>query len=256
MAISYEPELLLARDQGLKLVSIGALVQRPLTSIIALPEQARRERGADLAGKTRRHRRHPLPGGRAAHGAAARRRRPRVGEGSQRRLQPRAGDALGTGRRDARRLLELRGDPAAPDAQAPRRDPGRPGRRAELRRARAGRARRARRARDGQDLRAFMQALTRGERAVRADPAAAAHAARRRPTRRWNPSCSSNRSARRCRRPRRPTRASPTAGRTRPRGRRSASWMFAHGLLSHDPDAGGLPPFTNEFLPGARDLGR
>src|SRR5206468_92410 len=37
MAISYEPELLLARDQGLRLVSIGALVQRPLTSIIALP---------------------------------------------------------------------------------------------------------------------------------------------------------------------------------------------------------------------------
>ena len=38
MAISYEPEVLLARDQGLKVVSIGALVQRPLTSIIALPE--------------------------------------------------------------------------------------------------------------------------------------------------------------------------------------------------------------------------
>ena len=37
MAISYEPELLLARDKGLKLVSIAALVQRPLTSIIALP---------------------------------------------------------------------------------------------------------------------------------------------------------------------------------------------------------------------------
>ena len=36
MAISYEPELLLARDKGLKLVSIAALVQRPLTSIIAL----------------------------------------------------------------------------------------------------------------------------------------------------------------------------------------------------------------------------
>ena len=39
MAISYEPELLLARDQGLKLVSIAALVQRPLTSIIALASQ-------------------------------------------------------------------------------------------------------------------------------------------------------------------------------------------------------------------------
>ena len=36
MAISYEPELLLARDKGLALMSVGALVQRPLTSIIAL----------------------------------------------------------------------------------------------------------------------------------------------------------------------------------------------------------------------------
>src|ERR1700730_3361272 len=51
MAISYEPELLLARDQGLKLVSVGALVQRPLTSIIALPGQ-HVAKVADLAGKT------------------------------------------------------------------------------------------------------------------------------------------------------------------------------------------------------------
>src|SRR5450759_3503842 len=36
VAISYEPELLLARDKGLPLVSIAALVQRPLTSIISL----------------------------------------------------------------------------------------------------------------------------------------------------------------------------------------------------------------------------
>ncbi len=50
MAISYEPQLLLARDQGLKLVSIGALVQRPLTSIIALPGQ-HVQSVADLAGK-------------------------------------------------------------------------------------------------------------------------------------------------------------------------------------------------------------
>ena len=50
MAISYEPELLLARDQGLKLVSIGALVQRPLTSIIALPGKHVAS-VADLAGK-------------------------------------------------------------------------------------------------------------------------------------------------------------------------------------------------------------
>jgi putative hydroxymethylpyrimidine transport system substrate-binding protein len=36
IAISYEPELLLARDKGAHLASIGALVQKPLTSIISL----------------------------------------------------------------------------------------------------------------------------------------------------------------------------------------------------------------------------
>ncbi len=36
VAISYEPELLLARDQGLPLVSVAAIVQRPLTSIISI----------------------------------------------------------------------------------------------------------------------------------------------------------------------------------------------------------------------------
>ncbi|HEV2787328.1 MAG TPA: ABC transporter substrate-binding protein, partial [Solirubrobacteraceae bacterium] len=36
LAISYEPELLLARAQGADLVSIGALVQKPLTSLVSL----------------------------------------------------------------------------------------------------------------------------------------------------------------------------------------------------------------------------
>jgi putative hydroxymethylpyrimidine transport system substrate-binding protein len=36
LAISYEPELFLARDKGLALASVGAIVQRPLTSIISL----------------------------------------------------------------------------------------------------------------------------------------------------------------------------------------------------------------------------
>ncbi len=35
LAISYEPEVLLARQQGLPVVAVGALVQRPLTSVIA-----------------------------------------------------------------------------------------------------------------------------------------------------------------------------------------------------------------------------
>jgi putative hydroxymethylpyrimidine transport system substrate-binding protein len=37
LAISYEPEILRARDQGLAVVGVGALVQAPLTSIISLP---------------------------------------------------------------------------------------------------------------------------------------------------------------------------------------------------------------------------
>jgi putative hydroxymethylpyrimidine transport system substrate-binding protein len=35
-AISYEPEVMLARNQGLPVVSIAALVQKPLTSIVSL----------------------------------------------------------------------------------------------------------------------------------------------------------------------------------------------------------------------------
>jgi putative hydroxymethylpyrimidine transport system substrate-binding protein len=45
LAISYEPELLLARAKGAKLVSIGALVQTPLTSIISIGKKAIREPG-------------------------------------------------------------------------------------------------------------------------------------------------------------------------------------------------------------------
>jgi putative hydroxymethylpyrimidine transport system substrate-binding protein len=45
LAISYEPELLLARAKGAKLVAIGALVQRPLTSIISIGPKAVREPG-------------------------------------------------------------------------------------------------------------------------------------------------------------------------------------------------------------------
>jgi putative hydroxymethylpyrimidine transport system substrate-binding protein len=51
LAISYEPEVLRARDQGLPVVSVAALVQKPLTSIISLPK-AKIAKPADLRGKT------------------------------------------------------------------------------------------------------------------------------------------------------------------------------------------------------------
>lgn len=51
LAITYAPELLLARDQGTNLVGVGALVQKPLTSLIAL-EGSGVQDVADLRGKT------------------------------------------------------------------------------------------------------------------------------------------------------------------------------------------------------------
>ncbi|HEY1356999.1 MAG TPA: ABC transporter substrate-binding protein [Thermoleophilaceae bacterium] len=51
LAISYEPELLRARDKGLHVIAVGAVINKPLTSIISLPKQ-RIRRPADLKGKT------------------------------------------------------------------------------------------------------------------------------------------------------------------------------------------------------------
>jgi putative hydroxymethylpyrimidine transport system substrate-binding protein len=50
LAISYEPELLLARAKGADLVAVGALVQKPLTSIVSLGKRPVRS-AASLEGK-------------------------------------------------------------------------------------------------------------------------------------------------------------------------------------------------------------
>ncbi len=50
LTISYEPEVFRARDEGLPVVAVGALVQEPLTSIVSLPE-GDVSRPADLQGK-------------------------------------------------------------------------------------------------------------------------------------------------------------------------------------------------------------
>ena len=61
LAISYEPEVALAREQGLDVVASAPWSNRPLTSMIWLKKSGdqgrRRPQGQD-----RRHRRHPLPG--------------------------------------------------------------------------------------------------------------------------------------------------------------------------------------------------
>ncbi|HEX7301098.1 MAG TPA: ABC transporter substrate-binding protein [Solirubrobacteraceae bacterium] len=50
LAITYEPELLLSRDKGQKIVAVGALIQRPLSSLISLRGKVKSPR--DLAGKS------------------------------------------------------------------------------------------------------------------------------------------------------------------------------------------------------------
>jgi putative hydroxymethylpyrimidine transport system substrate-binding protein len=51
LAISYEPEVVLARDQGLPVKAVAALVPQPLTSLIWLPGSGIKS-VADLRGKT------------------------------------------------------------------------------------------------------------------------------------------------------------------------------------------------------------
>jgi len=51
LAISYEPEVLLAQDQGLPVTAVAAIVPQPLTSLISLPKAGIAD-PADLAGKT------------------------------------------------------------------------------------------------------------------------------------------------------------------------------------------------------------
>jgi putative hydroxymethylpyrimidine transport system substrate-binding protein len=51
LAVSYEPEVLLAREQGLEVQAVGAIVEGPLTSLISLPK-AGITGAASLDGKT------------------------------------------------------------------------------------------------------------------------------------------------------------------------------------------------------------
>ena len=57
LAISYEPEVLRARDRACASSSVGALVRKPLTSIISLPKA-----GVRTPGRPARARRSAPPG--------------------------------------------------------------------------------------------------------------------------------------------------------------------------------------------------
>jgi putative hydroxymethylpyrimidine transport system substrate-binding protein len=247
MAISYEPELLLARDQGLKLVSIAALVQRPLTSIIALAGQHVSSL-ENLAGK-------------------------RVGTAGIPYQAAELKTALQTAGVDPAKVQEvnvgynlvpamLSGKVAATlggfwnyeaiqlqllhkhPVVIPINEAGVPNYDELVLVVRAAEAHT-----DGQDLRAFLQALTRGEHEVRANPAAAAKLVQA-----ANPSLEpklQRESIERTLTAAQPTEADKPYGYQDPsQWEAFGRWMYEHKLLEHDPNATGLPPFTNEFLPG------
>ena len=245
MAISYEPELMLARDEGLKLVSVGALVQRPLTSIIALPGQHVKS-VADLAGKT------VGTAGIPYQAAELRTALQRAGVNPAKVKEVNVGFNLvpamlsgkvaatlgGYWNYEAIQLTQMHKHPLTiPIDQA-----GVPQYNELVLVVREDEAHTR-----GQDLRAFLQALTRGENEVRGDPAAAAALVVK-----ANPSLEGKLQL---------ASIEQTLPAALPAGGKSfgyqdpsawasfGDWMFAHGLLHHSPNTA-LPPFTNEFLPG------
>jgi putative hydroxymethylpyrimidine transport system substrate-binding protein len=246
MAISYEPELLLARDKGLNLVSIGALVQRPLTSIIALSGK-HVARVSDLAGKR------VGTAGIGYQSAELRTALQSAGLDPARTQEVNVGFDLvpamlsgkvaatlgGFWNYEAIQLEQLHKHPIViPVDRA-----GVPTYDELVLVVRAGEARTR-----GQDLRAFLHALTLGQREVRANPSAAASAVVR-----ANPSLEPKLQLASIERT---LPAAVPEDRTKPFGWQAPSewasfgrWMLLHKLLAHDPN-GALPPFTNEFLPG------
>lgn len=247
MAISYEPELLLARDQGLKLVSIGALVQRPLTSIIALPGQHVKSI-KDLAG------RRVGTAGIPYQAAELRTALQNAGVNPSKVQEVNVGFNLVPAMLSGRVAATLGGfwNYEAIQLQLMHKHPvvipvnqaGVPNYDELVLVVRENEAHS-----DGRELRAFMQALTRGEREVRADPAAAAKLIQA-----ANPSLEPKLQLESIEQT---LPASRPAEESRPYGYQDANqwaafghWMFQHSLLGHDPGATGLPPFTNEFLPG------
>jgi putative hydroxymethylpyrimidine transport system substrate-binding protein len=246
IAISYEPELLLARDAGLKVVSVGALVQRPLTSIIALPGK-HVARVSDLAGKR------VGTAGIAYQAAELRTALQKAGVKASGVREVNVGfnliPAMLSGKVDATlggfwnyeaiQLQQMHKKPLT----IPVDEAGVPSYNELVLVVREDEARTR-----GQDLRAFLQALTRGEHEVRADPpAASALLVKANPTLEGKLQLESIRQTLPAAQPSAP--GKPFGWQEPSAWAAFASWMFSHQLLRHDPSMG-LPPFTNEFLPG------
>lgn len=247
MAVTSEPELLLARDRGERIVAVGALVQRSLDSLVALPGTRLSGAGA-LAQRTVGTLGLPWPEDELTAMLA----HARMPASSVHRLIL-AGGALTpalTSRRVsatfggswAGQAVKLRLSGRAPLVVHPE-QAGVPAYQALVLAVPEPEARA-----DGEALRSFLQALTRGQRRVQADPASGAAAVRA-----ANPALTEPFTVESLR-ALLPAAKAPAG---QPFGWQETaswagfgSWMHSQGLLTADPSSGGLPPFTNEYLPG------
>jgi putative hydroxymethylpyrimidine transport system substrate-binding protein len=246
MAISYEPEVMLARDRGLKVVSVGALVQRPLTSVIALGS-SHISKVAQLAGKKVGTAGIPYQSAelktvlQAAGVASSAVQEVNVGFNLiPAMLSGKVSATLGGfwNYEGIQLQLARRRPVVIPVDQA-----GVPTYDELVLVVREDEARSR-----GQDIRGFLQALTRGEQAVRSDPAGAVSlvlAANRDLDKRLQLASIQ-----------RTLPAALPADHSKPFGYQDpnawiafARWMFSHGLLTRSPDSL-RQPYTNEFLPG------
>ncbi len=247
MAISYEPQVLLARGEGLKVVSVAALVQQPLTSIIALPGR-HVSKLADLKGKRVGYAGISYQSAylhtalQTAGVDPASVREVNVGFDLVPAMLSRRVDATigGFWNYEAIQLEQMHKHPLVipvDKAGVPTYD--------ELVLAVRDDEAHSR----GQDLRAFLQGLWTGERRARANPTEAAQLIVK-----ANPSAERKlqiASIERTLPAMTPVDGSKPYGWQDPEEwERFGQWMFSHHLLHSDPNAAGLPPFTNEFLPG------
>ena len=246
MAISYEPEVLIARDQGLKVVSIGALVQQPLTSIIALPS-AHVHSIAELAGKRVGTAGIPYQAAELhtalQHAGVNPSTVTEVDVGFnlvQSMLSGRVAATLGGfWNYEAIQLELMHKHPLV----IPVDKAGVPSYDELVLVVREEEARHR-----GRELRAFMQALTHGENDVRSNPAAAAALIQK-----ANPSLEpklQRLSIARTLAASRPGGGQPFGWQQPAAWARFGEWMYEKGLIKHNPNNQGLPPFTNEYLAG------
>lgn len=246
MAISYEPELMIARDQGLKVVSIGALVQQPLTSIIALPS-AHVHSVAQLAGKRVGTAGIPYQAAELQTALQSAGVNPdKVTEVNvgfnivQSMLSGRVAATLGGfWNYEAIQLELMHKHPLV----IPIEKAGVPTYNELVLVVREEEARHR-----GRELRAFMQALTHGENDVRSNPAAAAQLIQK-----ANPSLEpklEQTSIERTLAAAKPAGGKPYGWQVPSAWAHFSEWMYEKSLIKHNPNNAGLPPFTNEYLPG------